>query len=449
MNILLIGDSRTSNNWGARGTTIAIHTLLSQVGRVASIIEGGEYSWHSTEFAFVGAKIPDRYSRFLLRAARDPGRRRMFGPLVTMARTLGMRDFVDPDPDRTADNIIKHHHRHPFLRRILDKVSASDAVVLNAEGDLVFTTPPRREALFLLGMVALCARLNKPVYFANALVSDCPYTGRNEETAASARRMFARCEKVMVRDPESYALIKGGMPEANCELVPDALFSWYNILQDERMKPPANGDLIVPFPERQRYLGKLDFSRPYVCIGGSAAASDRTQAFHRFVALVEAVKKLGLPVYLTENDGRDSFLCDVAEATGVSLVPVFTPIFAATAILANASLFISGRYHPSIMAALGGTPSIFLASVAHKMRSLQDVLEYPERREFPVFPSAHDIEEICILAERYLAEGAVLRNRVLAAAALRAREAAQLCAHLRPGSVQAETRVPETMCVMG
>lgn len=449
MNILLVGDSRTSNNWGARGTSIAIHSLISRVGHVALVIEGGEYCWSSTEFAFVGARLPDRYSRRLLRAARDSRRRRVFGPLVAAGRALGMRDFVDPDPDRTADNIIKHRHRYPVLRRIFDKAAACDAVVINAEGDLVFTTPPRREALFLLGMTALGARLGKPVYFVNALVSDCPYTGRNAETAAAARRMFARCEKVLVRDPESHALVKADMPEANCGLVPDALFSWHDVLQDQRTRLPANGDFIVPFPERQRYLGRLDFSRPYICIGGSAAATGRTQAFHSFVALVEAIKRLGLPVYLTENDGRDSFLEEVAEVAGVALIPVYTPVFAAAAILANASLFVSGRYHPCIMAALGGTPSIFLASAAHKMRSLQAVLEYPQVREFPVFPSAREIEEIHAMAEGYLAGGAALRGRILATAARRAREAMQICSHLRPDGTQAESRVPAIMRAAG
>ncbi len=407
-----------------------MYNLLARVGQISTVVEGREYSWHSTEFAFVGPLVSERSSRWLLSTVRSSVRRRVFGPLVAAASALGTRDFVDSDPDRTAANIMAYRHRHAFLVGLYESVARCDVLVINAEGDLVFTTPPRREALFLLGMVALGVRLGKSVFFANALVSDCPFTGRNAATFAAARSVLARCRKVLVRDGESLALVQTEMPDVDCELVPDSLFSWFPIFEDKCAKPPANGDFLIPFPERQRYLGKLDFSQPYICIGGSAGANDRERAIRHFVSLVEAVQQLELPVYLTENDGRDSFLEEVAEATGVGIIPVYTPIFMAGAVLANASLFISGRYHPSIMAALGGTPSIFLSSVAHKMRSVQALLEYPEPREFPVFPTASEIEEIRIISAEYLRADLALRNRIRGAASRRAQEVLRLCDHL-------------------
>ena len=61
-----------------------------------------------------------------------------------------------------------------------------------------------------------------------------------------------------------------------------------------------------------------------------------------YTRLVEKVRELGYAVYLTENDGRDSFLEEVAQRCDVGIVPVWTPILMCGAVLAGAKLFISG-----------------------------------------------------------------------------------------------------------
>ncbi len=138
------------------------------------------------------------------------------------------------------------------------------------------------------------------------------------------------------------------------------------------------------------------------------------------------IRELGYPVYLTENCGGDSFLEEVAASEGVGLIPVYTSVFMAGAILANARLFISGRYHPTILASLGGTPCIFLGSSGHKMHSLQKLLEYEYIREFPVFPLLEDIHEIKELAKTYIERGDPMRDKIKAVAKKRYEEAIRL-----------------------
>ena len=102
----------------------------------------------------------------------------------------------------------------------------------------------------------------------------------------------------------------------------------------------------------------------------------------------------------------------------------------AGAILANAQLFISGRYHPSIFASFGGTPCIFLESHAHKMSSLQEVLEYDDGKQFSAFPDESEIREIVSTAKKYLDQGEVLREKIRKVAAIRCEEARQLPAFI-------------------
>jgi polysaccharide pyruvyl transferase WcaK-like protein len=143
------------------------------------------------------------------------------------------------------------------------------------------------------------------------------------------------------------------------------------------------------------------------------------------------MSQLGYRVYLTENDLPDSFLRRVAKEKNVGIVPADGSIVNCGAVLANALLFISGRYHPSIFASLGGTPCIFLATHAHKMGSLSRVLDYEVHRQFNALPDDSEITEIVSLARQYLAQGETLRARIRQVAKLRSDEVNQLPALLK------------------
>ena len=94
------------------------------------------------------------------------------------------------------------------------------------------------------------------------------------------------------------------------------------------------------------------------------------------------------------------------------MIPLDTPILAAAKILANARVLISGRYHPSILASLGGTPCVFMSSNSHKTKSIQELLEYENCVEFSVLPDKEEREKIIQLAEKKLALGEGLRTKI-------------------------------------
>jgi len=257
-------------------------------------------------------------------------------------------------------------------------------------------------------------------------------TGRNQRTLAKAKRLITQCQAVALRDPESLEYVHKEMPEANAHLIPDSLFSWFSLYESSGSHPPLNGDFLLPHPEKDEYWGKLDFSQPYICIGGGALVSSQPdRSVECYGRLVDAMGQLGYPVYLTENDLADSFLQRVALEKNVGIVPIDAPILMCGAVLANARLFISGRYHPSIFASLGGTPCIFLASHAHKMASLSRVLEYRVHKCFNAFPDDSEIARIVSTARDCLDQGDALRARIRQLARLRCEEASQLPAFLK------------------
>jgi polysaccharide pyruvyl transferase WcaK-like protein len=425
MKVFFVGDNRTAVNWG-RGASIALGQLLSASFDVTGRITCDFFDLSTAEAGYVGTFMPPKYYRHFRRLLLRR-RKRPFAWYIELERLLGARDFIAEDPAVSIDNLLAHRRRHPALARIYNQAADADLLVLDGDGDIIFSTPPRRTTLFLLAMIELGIRLKKPVFLVNSMISDCPMTGRNITTLSVARRLLAQCRAVALRDPESLEYVQKEMPETNSSIIPDSLFAWFSLYANGASHPPLNGDFLLPYPEKDEDWGKLEFSQPYVCIGGGAlAASEPDRAVQCYARLVDATRQLGYRVYLTENDWPDSFLRRVAREKDVGIVPVDAPILLCGAVLAHARLFISGRYHPSILASLGGTPCIFLASHAHKMGSLSRVLEYDLHRQFSAFPGDSDIAEIVSTARKYLDRGEALRTGISRVAKLRCDEATGL-----------------------
>jgi len=423
--VFFIGDNRSSANWG-RGASIALSQLLSASLDIMGRVTCDMFDLSTAEAGYVGTIAPPKYYRHFryLLARRS---RRPISWYINLERLFGARDFIAENPAESIDNLLAHKHRYPALARIYDQAAKADLLVLDGDGDIIFSTPPRRTTLFLLAMIELGIRLKKPVFLVNSMISDCSLTGRNNVTLAAAKRLLVQCRAVALRDPESLEYVQREIPEANVSLIPDSLFAWFALYENGSSRPPLNGDFMLPYPEKDEYWGKLDFSQPYICIGGGALISNQPdRAVQSYGRLVDAISKLGYRVYLTENDLPDSFLQRVASEKNVGIIPADAPILMCGAVLAHARVFISGRYHPSIFASLGGTPCIFLASHAHKMGSLSRVLEYDAHLQFNAFPDNPDIAGIVSTAKDYLDQGETLRARIRQVAKSRSDEAMRL-----------------------
>ncbi len=401
MSFLLVGDNRTNVNWGGRAGSLALHSLL------AGALGAGR-SVFASEMAPPGAGWRDRLR--------------------------GDGDILRDDPAASVRNLLRRRRHDPALADLYDRVLAADTVVINGEGDVVFSRPVRRRIRYFAALVELARQLDKRIAWVNTILADCVRSGRDPLAFALTATALSHAHLVAVRDRESLRIAQRDMGLAGARLVPDALFHWHAGQKRARAQLPADGDFVVPAPEHERYLHRLDLAADYICVGGNslvtepAAGDDLVASYTR---LCEGLRELGYPLYLVVADGRDRFLETVAARLDLAVVPVGTPIHFAAAILGKARLLVSGRYHPTIMAALGGTPCVFLATGSHKMRSLAETLEMPDEEIFPAAPDAKDILRLCGLASRRVNAGAPLRARIGAVAAQRAQETAELGRLLR------------------
>ncbi|BAQ64492.1 hypothetical protein GM3709_1257 [Geminocystis sp. NIES-3709] len=324
---------------------------------------------------------------------------------------FGIRsDYVGLSPQESAKKLIRYKDKSKILKEIYRKVNESDAIVINGEGDLIFN-PNRRTVLFLLMVIELAHLQNVPIFFINAMVSDCPRFGRDEKMVKAAVEALSKCSGIALRDKESVATLHEIAPHLKSTYIPDALFSWTKYCSSENIMQIKYGSAILPY-QKDYLWGKYDFSKPYICLGGSSLATKNPKlAIESYGKLAQKLLELGQPVYIVDT-GDGQFLAEVSKITKIPLIPIEIPILMGASILSNASLFVSGRYHPSIMASLGGTPCIFLGSNSHKTRSLQEVLNYDSIVEYPAIPTDQDIEKIAQKARQIIDAGKTERDKI-------------------------------------
>jgi organic radical activating enzyme len=210
----------------------------------------------------------------------------------------------------------------------------------------------------------------------------------------------------------SFDIVKKGNCDINLKYMPDALFSWYDFYSFQSNIFESfleNYKYTTPFDGISESEYNIDFTTAYILMAGNShAAHYPAEAEKCFLQMALRLKETaaihGMNFYLIECCEGDRFLRAVSEKTGIYLIPAGINIRLAGYILGRAVCFISGRYHPSILASLGGTPCVFMGSNSHKTTSLQEVLGIPKDRQvvFSALPDTEEIERIVCETEKNL-----------------------------------------------
>lgn len=362
--ICFVGDNRDRSNLGCRATSIALNDLLDSVGTVTSTVLGEHVNGPMDIGGLHGHLLPpDRLRRILWNrhqriSVRVPTFVGEWADLFLLgSREAARRIAADPD-------------RFPAGRAALEAIEGVDLVVINGEGDLILS-PYRRKLAFLTTLMHLCQLRGIPYAWVNGMVSRSADGEASPRVITDAQELLTDASLFTVRDARSAEIsAEFGLPAPH--VVPDALFSW---------NPPPLGDaarqaLTAAWPNEGHRVELED--RRYVCVGGSSWYSKlRPPPVDSYIEMVEGIHRAGLAAVLIECDPMDRFLQDVATATGAVYVPWNAHIIVHAEILGRAGAFISGRYHPTILAARGGTPAVTFGSNSHKMSSLMDLLDQP------------------------------------------------------------------------
>lgn len=280
-------------------------------------------------------------------------------------------------------------------------IKGYDSVIINGEGSPIFTTPPRKEFLKHLEVLTTAQKNGIKTYYLNTMFSKCPIGGINQETFKFAVEIFQKTNSFILRDVESYNFAKKFIKHA--QYIPDALFSWADKKEILESVSRENFD-ISSLPKRYICFSGGSWPKPY----SHPVDTKKKQAKE----ILRDIKKMGLEIVLVETCGADKWLKEVAKELNLFHVPVNTYLNQGKKILENADIFISGRFHPSILASNGGTPCIFFQSNSHKTKSLQKVLEYDEVKVFSIPFKKSEFSELLNLVENYLNKNSFYKEKI-------------------------------------
>lgn len=358
--IFFIGDNTDNANWGCRATSQALYDIINKTAKVTDILRRNEILSCFSDTCFCD-DVLEYYGRV-----------------------------------RQKDK------QWSELRKRVEKV---DGVVLNGEGSFIFRTPPRYDLHIYLCILMLCIELKKPFYVLNTMFTDGNGFERNVKLLNDTIRILQHSNLVTARDPASLAYLKQADKEELISLkyVPDALFSWYDIFQEyfEEFENLLKYQKYCRAFDSEDELGKqqMDFTKDYVLLSGNSyVAAFPEQGIEMFSRLAMELRKtlneMDINLYLTECCVGDRFLRQVSVDIGIPIIKVENNIYFEATILQRARCFVSGRYHPSILAFLGGTACVLMGSNSHKTESLQKVLQLKEMRIFEAIPSNEEIQNI-------------------------------------------------------
>lgn len=416
MKLVYVNDLRELPNFGCRTTGPALEEILSRRHEIIrrsglETVYGSGWDTYAPGPIRSGGLLPARVYRVLWR--RRFSSPALFRRYDRVDGWLGAQhDYIREDPEESVTRFKRFAEHDATAASLMRALAESDGVVINGEGTLIFGNPTRRDALYLLFILSLAKKLGKRAYLLNAMVAPCPYDGPDPRVLERSVPLLRHCDRVVCREQASFAFVKSIAGDANLACLPDALFSW-----GERFRAAAAAVKALPqlcWGFRSRIdARRLDLSAPYVCISGSSSAwRAGGSASDGLARLAAAVGKLGVRVILVETCDGDAYLREVAVRCDLPIVPSDTPVMAAAGIFAGAEAYISGRYHPAIMASAGGVPCVFQRSNSHKTRELQTTLGYERSVEFSTCPDAGEVDAIVAEIQSCLSRRNELSQRI-------------------------------------
>ncbi|MFC8800912.1 polysaccharide pyruvyl transferase family protein [Promicromonospora sp. NPDC057138] len=336
-------DPLTRSNWGGRSTSLALGRIIegSAGRRIESAIGAPHILQQLTEHDY-----------------KTPGRSAFH--LVDDIAT----EIASPPGGASA-----------LLMELHDMLEGADELVVNGEGDLILTE--RLTLLRTLATIRAAKKLGKPVHLLNSILSHGPIRPDHEQLIIDqVGATLELCDSIVYRDPHSLALHRELFPGLDATWTPDALFSWAPYARTDLARRDAFSPETEGLPVSVQRL--LVERRPYVVVSGTSRYRINHARFRTtMIAFAAQLAARGVETVFAGTDEPDRKLAATLDGTGiVRVVDPKVPLSAASRLLWNATALVSGRYHPSILASLGGTPFVLMTSNSHKTRSLYEVVPF-------------------------------------------------------------------------
>lgn len=428
---LLICDNRHSLNWGCRATSLAlIHILESSGYEVSSLSEILNQRDSITRISSIS--VVNQLSNMKGAMGMTKLIEKIMAKIFGSSSREGLMDIRTLDVPFTVKKLKNLSQKNLVCKQIINAVSDTDTVYINGEGSPIFTNPTRFDLLFQMMIIQLAKDFGKEVAYVNSIISPCPIHGTHEPTVKAFREVTNGISLLTVRDRQSFNFAQDlELSPQKLIFCPDALFAISSHLQKEyssSYKSIVSSDFATHIEPRINKVFELK-SQEYLCLSGASRAPGGNQKNRElwFTNLVKRIQNdFNLPLVIVEPCPGDKFLYDVSQQCNTHFIPASTNIYWGSRILANCAAYITGRYHPSIMASFGGVPQIMLESNSHKTLSLQELLGEFNPQIFPIGTGKETIDLIVEATKKALDNAEADKSRRLMIVSDLARQASTL-----------------------
>lgn len=362
--VLLIGDYRMVNNYGAKATSEALIDLINR--------SNPNIMLKTIDFFRVNGIANREEKENRKRAIKGILQRLKILNLVLDLQQKARRkekpmDNIPLDLDQYQE-VLQEVKKGNICKYESDMLEWADVILINGEGNLVKGTDEkgvyRRGGRYLLFIAYLTRQLyQKPCYIINHTVDP-----QNNTIWKIIRTVYPMMTGIYVREQMSGQLLQQcGVKFSKC--VPDALWS-HNFEQDSYVRKP-------------KALKKFDERKPYICIGDSsgmysAYGKTKWNLVEVYTVLIQRLKKIYPRIIFVDGFGRgNADINRVVKKNGIPAVHIencnYHELYF---VLKNAKIFISGRWHTSIISLLAHTPILLWGADSHKTEALYKEIGY-------------------------------------------------------------------------
>lgn len=314
---------------------------------------------------------------------------------------------------------ISHLDDYP-IRNMLSFMNIADLYIINGEGSMIFSIPARQELSFQYAMIMLAKHRSCKTFYINTILSSGKDNEIDDNKIEETRRFLEYCDELVVRDKLSlnFAMQHKISNINGIKYIPEALFyllnNYYDLITSINL---PNADVLFPFSSEIRQHPYISFDDKYILVSGSSALNSMAASRdirQRYGELVTSLKAQGHHVVLIKTCLTETYLDDVGQMTETLVISDENNYLMLYWILMNATVFISGRFHPSIIASTGGTPCVVLSSNSHKSAAYYTYFEsvYDDIEILPATLTGNAIERILKRTQNYIAAGNQLRERI-------------------------------------
>ena len=394
--VFFANDTSCVPNWGSQATSESFRSLLTDAGAEISHTKyaRGFYGYEPNPYLPSWAYLPTVASK-VADAVRELD-------YVTMHGCLKQMDDAVPEVYSQFDDYARAAVSGGAFTEEIAAIKSSDVTVINVEGYGHGAGRATRAHFFL----AYLAReyLDTPCVMANVTLDPLA-----DYLVEMAEEVLPILDDVVFREPLS--------AQKHSHLCSD-----YRVGADPVFAADVdlNRDLLIGSHERGQLdvrpyaTNDFDPSQPYIAVGGNSIfVSERhhlAEGYGRiradphvegYLELCRRLKQACPQVVLVVSSVNDEeVFTAVAEQLDVYTVGLNASIRDSISLVANADVYVGGRYHPTLFAALGATPIVPIAAVSHKIDGVMEMLEL-DTPVFDPFDLTTSADEMAGLAERY------------------------------------------------